>query len=197
MKNFTAEKYPGCVVKLLTAAGFDTILSLSGIDEEKIKEIEVFLTSNKQFVNELKCCQSEWYKELEHFQFLPGHKAIILALPEKIKEMTTEKSKSKLCLNQNNSAQDEELKQHLIKNLIAFSGKAGFQLPQQAISEANIHEFERGSDDNVFVAKCRFSCPFCSKNYSVIYKKNWQSSNVTAHLRKHIDAQLHTQEQNE
>lgn len=197
MKNFTAEKYPGCVVKLLTAAGFDTILSLSGIDEEKIKEIEVFLTSNKQFVNELKCCQSEWYKELEHFQFLPGHKAIILALPEKIKEMTTEKSKSKLCLNQNNSAQDEELKTHLIKNLIAFSGKAGFQLPQQAISEANIHEFERGSDDNVFVAKCRFSCPFCSKNYSVIYKKNWQSSNVTAHLRKHIDAQLHTQEQNE
>lgn len=80
---------------LINAAGYDTLYALSEINEEKIKEIEFFLTSNIHLVKKLTCCRSDHYKQLETFEFLPGHRAIIMALPDQIKKMKNEKTKKK------------------------------------------------------------------------------------------------------
>lgn len=79
---------PKCLKILLSAAGYDTSLSLSQIDEEKIVDIENFLNTNKRYVGKLKCCYSKHYKDLEIFKFLPGHKAILKTIPSQIEELS-------------------------------------------------------------------------------------------------------------
>lgn len=174
-------------MNLLIEAGVDKVLSLRSINEETILQIEQFLTANKQIVNKLNCCYSEWYKQQECFQFLPGHRTIILAIPNQIKEMLAGKSLGKSHLKQN-EVSDEELKNHLIKNLLKFTGKIGFPISSEIVSQSNLHDFERGSIEK-YVAKVRFSCPFCNKSFSVVYKQFWMSSNVTKHLKTHITSE--------
>lgn len=184
------EKLPKCVKSLLIDAGYDTILSLNEMDDAKIKKVEDFLNANKQFVNKLKCCYSEHYKQLEKFEFLPGHKSIILALPNQIKE-NQDKQIKKSRKQRHDLLSNEELQQQLIKSLTNFlkiqAEKANLEIPEDVISEANIHNFETETNGNDFLCTCRFSCPFCSKTYSVNYKTFWMSSNVTKHLKTHVN----------
>lgn len=188
-------KYPECVEHLMVRAGYDSILSLSQINENKVAEIENFLNTNRQIISELKCCHTAWYQNMENFIFLPGHKSIILSLPDQIKAMTekTMEKTNPISKSKRNKVQsDEELINHLVSNLQEFTKnqaeKAGFEMTTEVISPINIHHFERTSNTDSFVAKCRFSCPFCSKSYAVAYKKFWMSSNVTTHLKMHICA---------
>lgn len=185
---------------LMNAAGYDTLQALSEINEEKIKEIEFFLTSNIQLVKKLTCCRSDYYTQLQTFQFLPGHRAMIMALPDQIKQMKNEKTKKK---HENelenrptrgpkntNHESDDDLKMHLINNLVEYLRKIGLQFPEGVIDETNIDEFQRqrGADDDDIICECRFSCPFCSKFYNVKHKKYWLSSNITTHLKKHLES---------
>lgn len=150
------------------------------MNESKIIEIEKFLNENKQFIQKLKCCHSEFYKQMNTFTFLPGHRSTILAIPEKL---NSNKSHAHKCMHSN-----EELKQSLINKLMTCSGKAGFQFPEGIISEANIKNYER-VDEGDLVCRCKFTCPFCPKSYSLIFKKYWMSSNATKHLKLHIAGQ--------
>lgn len=67
-----------------------------------------------------------------------------------------------------------------------YSEKAGQQFPDGVISENNIHDFERGMDEDNYLCKCRFSCPFCERTIPIVHKTFWMSSNVTQHLKMHI-----------
>lgn len=175
-------------------------MSVTGIDEGSIKKIEDFHNSNKQYINKLDCCYSEHYKQLENFELLPGHKYIILNIPKQMKEIQNKKIEKKNNKHDNmerkktrNLLSNEELQAKLVKNLVDYSKYQGkivnFEIPDNVLSEANIHDFRRESNGNDFLCKCRFSCPFCSKTYSVIYKKYWMTSNVTNHLKNHITEQ--------
>lgn len=184
MKGPDKEKFPECIKVLLIAAGFDTAISLKQMSEPKIVEIEKFLNENKQFVQKFKCCHSDHYKQLDIFTFLSGHRSIILTVPDKLNSNKTMK-KTRIGSN-------EELKQNLIKNLMACSGKAGFQFPEGIISESNIENFERVIEDNL-VCKCQFICPFCPKSFPLKFRKFWEPSNATKHLKSHIAEQSHEQ----
>lgn len=191
------EKFPKCVKSLLIAAGYDTLSSMNALSDEKIHEIEHFHTENKQFIVKLNCCYDQHYKRLEVFAFLPGHRTTILGLPARIAQMkmqnmnntpvNTPKDRtaavSKISVKK--SLPDMELQTNLIENLMKYSGKMGFQFPAGMISDANIRDFVRGSDEDNFVCKCKFSCPFCAKTFRLAYKEFWMSSNVTHHLKMH------------
>lgn len=166
------------------------------MDETTIKKTEDFINSNKQYINKLYCCYSEYYKQLDHFEFLPGHKSIILAIPNQIKEYKNKNIEKRRNMGRKETPSllsNEVLRGKLIKNLMVYSkehgSKSGFQMPDNVISEANIHDFESESNGNEFLCKCRFSCPFCTKTFSVIYKKFWMTSNVTKHLKMHMNQQ--------
>lgn len=73
----------------------DTLHALSEINEKKFKELESFLTFNVKIVKNLTCCRSDCYKQLQIFQLLPGHKAIIMVLPDQMKNMESKKTKRK------------------------------------------------------------------------------------------------------
>lgn len=177
------EQFPICLQWLLQETGYNTIASLSCIDEKKICEIEEYLTGNKQIVNALECCFSDEYRSLDEFHFIPGHKAIILSLRDDIKEMRELNVAKKRAKKQ--MIPDDVMFEHLLAKFKAVPAKAGFKKAENIISEKNITEFER-VDEGEIDYRCRFRCPVCPKTFSLIYKKFWQSSNATKHLKMHI-----------
>lgn len=211
MEKNSTEKFPECVKNLLLAAGFDTLLSLSQITDTKITTAEHFLTANKHHIFKLDCCYSDEYKNLSEFQFLPGHKTLIMSIPEKVSQIkkTTNESayqddfeyeevsnanrnsvRTSLATSRRSNKRKvwrsaHEIKIQLIRNLDAFLGKIGAQFPNDFITEACIHDFKRDTDEPDLVYRCFFICPFCSKSIPVTHKKFWMSSNATGHLKWH------------
>lgn len=177
------ESFPCCVKTLLEHAGHNKLISLEKMDETKLQNIEVFLGANKHLVDAAitSCCNNEHYRKIASFQFLPGHRLIILDLPRIIEE--TRKSNENI---QRESA--KTLKMVLIKKLITFVRKncpKGRSYPDNFISESNIQDFSAVTKGNS-QWKCMFACPFCPNKYSILFKSGWEASNATKHLRLHL-----------
>lgn len=194
LEKFNNEKFPQCVKMLLEKAAYDRLCSLKAIDAAKIVDIEAYLSEHRlSWINDLTCCQSEDYKKQTTFHFLPGHKSIVLNIPEQIKQMSSVNKVSAAVTKKvaasvtNKERTDDDLKDRLISNLMMFMEKNDFTLPPGMISSKNIHGFERGTDSCDFVCKCRFACPFCSKVFPVKFKQFWMSSNIVKHLKNHIE----------
>lgn len=169
---------------MLIACGYNTFLSLSSLDVDKLKIVEQYINRNKDLTANLNCCFSEEYTNKENFEFLPGHESVILRLPGLIEEIRKNKP-TKLKNLSKNTRTKEELIDLLINNLLKYSGKQGFQFPEGSISQINIREVEGDVEHGNI--KCKFSCPFCPKIIPIKYKSFWESSNITAHLKSHIN----------
>lgn len=199
IERFGGEKFPDCVKILLTKTGYDRMNSLSKIDAERILEIEAHLDTNREWVNELKCCNSDSYKQLAVFKFLPGHKILILGIPEQIERMKEAQEKhgdadnaKKIVTTKSPKTQqtDEEIIQSMVSNLLKFAKKINFPLQDGMLSANNVNDFERGNHLNNFLYKCRFSCPFCEKVFPLRYQTFWMTSNLTKHLKEHMSYEL-------
>lgn len=186
---------PKCLKNLLSAAGYDTFQSLTKFDEEKILEVEIFLNLNKSFVGKLSCCYSEYYKGLDTFKFLPGHKTLLKSIPTMIEEINKRPAAiRKATKNMKNLSKcgltDDEFKGSLIKTLINGLKTAAMsrnvQINDDVVSTVNIVEFERASEDCNFICKAKLNCPFCSKSFLLKYKNFWTTSHVSKHLKEHV-----------
>lgn len=182
LEKINGEKLPECLKKILFLSGFNTFTSLEGMGANEIIEIEAFVNGNQDILNEIKCCGQEYAHNSNHFQFLPGHKVIIMNIPEQVKRIKSSKSNSKPTPQQ---IPDQDLKNQVINNLIKYMAKHGFELPEGILSERNILDFERTV--NGFDAKCRFSCPFCAKTHdrggSLCYMLKKKKIRLKRHLR--------------
>lgn len=180
----------------MQSAAYDTLNSLKAITTEKIQEIEDYLTQNRStWFDELDCCKSEDYKKQTEFSFLPGHKTIVLMIPEQIKQMSDAKQIATVA-KKKKVRDDKELINNLISNVVNYMEKNGLVTAAEIVSANNIREFKRGNEIEDFVCKCLFACPFCSKVFPLTYKKFWMSSNLTYHLKNHItsDYDMETEE---
>lgn len=60
-------------------------MSLLGLNEESLVSVESFAQKSLQhLIKQLNCCHSEIYRNQTEFQFIPGHKSLILKIPEKL-----------------------------------------------------------------------------------------------------------------
>lgn len=85
-EKFIGEEIPSCVKRILSImCGYDSFFSIKEIKQSHIEDMEKFITANKiEAIRTLNCCHSDHYKTLCIFRFLPGHAAIISALPKYI-----------------------------------------------------------------------------------------------------------------
>lgn len=190
LERFNGEKFPECVKALMTAAGYDTLLSLLEINEEKVTEIETFITAQPEYVKRLKCCSSEYYKNLSTFRFIPGHRSTIQSIPLQIQRMGGIKSIVSTYQRSNNiNKTDNDLMSKLIAILNGDTKKSNYRFENGLINEDNIKDFQRGSPTDDFICKCKFACPFCVRVFPLTFKKFWMSSNATKHLKQHLQSQ--------
>lgn len=80
-ENFIGEEIPRCVKSVLNLCGYTTVFSLVEISEIHVKEMELHMNM-KRIAIHWQCNHSDYYENLEEFEFLPGHMTIILALPK-------------------------------------------------------------------------------------------------------------------
>lgn len=87
LENFNRIEMPMCLKVLLSKCGYDTMLSLKYICEKSITEIEEHIQKYKNKIladeNHMDECLYD-YKQQDVFQFLPGHRNILLDLPQSI-----------------------------------------------------------------------------------------------------------------
>lgn len=82
------EPFPECVKKILFVCGYDTIASLRNVNNNSILEIEHQTQLYfRETIHCLTCCHSEFYNGQDKFEFLPGHRELILAIPEYVKSI--------------------------------------------------------------------------------------------------------------
>lgn len=185
MEKNNCGRFPECVKTLLISAAYNDCATLSRIDAEKLCSIESFLNKNKGYISQLDCCYAAHYKRLEVFEFLPGHKDLILAIPSLLPQMKGSISPYSLKRNKK-TLSDDELKNKLISNLLHYAENIGLEIEDGKITHVNIHNFQRSANENDFLCKCGFICPFCAKVFKLTYKTYWGSSNVTTHFKEHM-----------
>lgn len=182
LEKLNREKFPKCVQFLLVKSAYNSLSTLRQINSDKLANIESFLNNNKQYIAQLDCCYHEHYKGLNTFEFLPGHKDLILGIPSQIERLNGGKQMSRKTA----SISDDELQDNLVSNILNYTEKIGLIMGDNVISQINIIDFRRGTDKDGFTAKCRFICPLCAKTFTVTRKTYWATSNVTKHFKEHV-----------
>lgn len=82
-ESFIGEEIPRCVKTALEMSGYDTVLSLCEIKQKSISDLEKHINAHgNEQIQKFECNHSDYYKQIQEFRFLPGHEAIILALPK-------------------------------------------------------------------------------------------------------------------
>lgn len=85
IENKLNQTIPDCIKKVLGVSGFDNEFALEALNEENLSQAELYAHSNhKDVINDLSCCHAATYRMQSQFQFVPGHRAFILSLPEKL-----------------------------------------------------------------------------------------------------------------
>lgn len=97
LENFVGHNVPMFLKLLLWQCGYDCMLSLKQITNETLDRLEKYIEKNKNKIlckimrdlDELKYCDDSLnsYKNQDVFEFLPGHRIILLGLRNNIENM--------------------------------------------------------------------------------------------------------------
>lgn len=139
------------------------------------------------------------------FQFLPGHKKIILSIPSPIQQIVAEAEvpspakQKKMNAGRPSPAQQhkkgielrgkrkpakKKLKSDLVTEMQIFVVSIGLERRCEGMTESNVIDFKTGTDSK-FEYECRFKCPFCQKPQSVKYEKGkWITYNIKSHFKR-------------
>lgn len=123
------DKFPPCVKKILNFSAYDSFSVLKELNEQKILEIEQYISDCGQTIlNELNCCHSQKYRNQQQFKFLPGHRAILLSLPGKIPKIVENDDKKNVPQSNgefsvilNELIKTAEINNHKFKNHAEYS----------------------------------------------------------------------------
>lgn len=94
LEQYIGFEVPICLKILLWKSGFDSMFSVNQLCENNIKEMENFIQTNRTQILTLlnEANDMREYENQKKFQFLPGHRNILLDLPECIKHMRSDVS---------------------------------------------------------------------------------------------------------
>lgn len=86
LENLCGREIPQCIQQILTASGFDNEISFECFNESNIIGVEQYVNKHlRSTINSLTCCYSTFYKAQKVFEFLPGHRNLILQLVEEFR----------------------------------------------------------------------------------------------------------------
>lgn len=183
LKIYLGENFPLNIDRIIVFCGYDTELALSNINEEDIKEIEIYVNENKHILkNEIHDIRDD-----QEFKLKPGHKKFILGLPQKIKELKNKKSngaknkekETEEIIAQVDQTPDDQYKQKLIAKIKHFCAKKSVPIE---FNHSNIKEWQQVNGK----PKCKISCCLCKSEISCDFSTYWRISNLQDHLKGHF-----------
>lgn len=206
--SYLCDSIPQIIVNILSAAGYDNAISIADITETDIDIIETYATENLQSVLE----ESKTYVKVKPFAFLPGHKKLLLGLPDKIHSFKNKKCRKNLFSTSRKETLSEDRKEEenqpvefieLLRNdeISALKDKLLKKLNGhlQSISivesfsenhiigeiEAYISQSRSAIKQHKLAYKCKVKCVLCEINKPCTHVTHWQISNLEKHLKEH------------
>lgn len=195
-----AGNIPNLLIDILSSAGYDCALSLAELDESDIKNIETFVSKNENILKD------SAYAVDEIFEFLPGHRKLLLVLKKKAIEFIENNKKKVTNKSENtnslaNSIEEVELltgdeivalKIKLVEKLNRRITSYGLNVvftEENIISsiDAYISQSSRNSRASY---KCIVKCVSWEKLVPCTHNKHWETSNFETHLKKHIQPEI-------
>lgn len=85
------SKVPLCMKKLLTISGYNSTWSFKSLTEGKLPDIEEYIEKRHRKIAD----QFDEYKDIRPFEFLPGHRALILGIKSEIIDIQETKKPKK------------------------------------------------------------------------------------------------------
>lgn len=173
---------PSAIKEIMTAAGYNSAMSIIPINEQKLDFIEKYVEENcRNVVDTFK-----EYSNRKPFAFLPGHRECIFGIRDEILKMQNRKtikiSNTSRTSDQVTNINEEELRLGLETQVSNFANRLGLMNFDWG---ASINSFQMTKKDSSVQAKCVVVCPECDATNSVSYTTHWQISNLFRHLRKH------------
>lgn len=188
LETFKGVKFPNCVKSFLQDAAYDSKPSLMLLDIQQVAEIETHLADNgADIIASLDCCNSVSYRNQKHFRFLPGHRSLILSIPDEIREMdTVAKKKRRLMMEFKKLLTSSELKCLLLTRLNQNAVKFGFECDSWTSSKLN--DVMTIIINNQLTGKCSVQCFLCNVTIGTLYKGFWNTSNIMRHIKTHCSS---------
>lgn len=175
--------YPSCFKSLLRHAAYDSKSSCLLLDEETLANMEEYIThTGKEVISRLNCCNAEKYQSQDRFRFLPGHRSLILSMPNQIRNMdSVKKKKSKPLREFKKLLTPTELKQLLLIKLNEASEKNGYSVG--SYKDTHLKNVQTMITNNELMAKCSVQCFLCQATVTSLYTGWWAVNNVIRHLK--------------
>lgn len=160
----------------MTETGFDTEIALLELNEANVLIIEEYTQQNRDILH------GTTYENCELFKFLPGHRALLLAIPKRISSF--KESKEQRRKNTTNHLQHPKTATEFETDETAIETPDDSELEKKQLIE-KVHRFCKNInlfldlnvgdisdyivlDDRI---RCRVSCPYCHSKFSCL-KKN-------------------------
>lgn len=168
--------------RILTACGYNHAWAFKEIDEDKILQLEGFLQTRHRKIAD----SFEEYKDVDPFEFLPGHRSLIFGIKAQILSFENSKKpklKSGSTASSTNVSGELELRQNLIDQLSNFSVNNSIKFDCNTAIQS--FEFEKTGDEQVH-ATSSVLCSICDTVRVLRFNKYWRVSNYYKHLRSHF-----------
>lgn len=194
LSRFLCAKLPKIIVDILNETGFENEISLKKIEIAHLNEIEQYVQENLRNV-----LIGTIYEKQNVFKFLPGHRILILDLPNQVENFIKSKRGNRKQFraiepqasslsnsssrNENNCDETDKLKQNLTKKLQNYVKKIDFLSISENITADKITKFCKSRDENIY--RCLMKCPCCEKSIPCTYNSHWIVSNIEKHIKDH------------
>lgn len=191
-------------MNILTSAGYDSALSIADLNESDIIVIQDHVSNKaRHLVKEHKS-----YANNEKFEFLPGHRKLVLGLRKRVNDFNTNNKGKKAKEQTPISIQGEtEVVQtteeielltteeivNLKKDLIVKLNKVAQSIGSPEFTEEHsigtldgyISKNSRAIASKTLSYKCSVKCAVCNKSVPCTFNKRWETSNILQHLKSH------------
>ncbi|XP_037052462.1 uncharacterized protein LOC119085996 [Bradysia coprophila] len=186
--GYSEEEFPASIKELMTSCGFGTLEELCHINDDLIRDVENFLSTNftstlsREYLEKYRICTFNG-----SFIFYPAHRHKLLTIPIRYRQMKMEKTGNTSPAPQkkrnDTRAQPKEInsKKKLvtqIKNYIR-----GLKLPDESTTVASVTDFQPSNGEYIY--ECRFKCPFCEEVVPAKCTTSWMTQALKKHLETH------------
>lgn len=214
-QSYVGNTVPEFIVNILISAGYDSALSIADLNDNDIAVIENHVSQKLAQKSADLLQNSDLYSETNPFQFLPGHRKLLLTLKSRAISFIEDNRKpnkkhTKVPLIEAERSNIEELelltdeelnvmKNELLQKLSALSHTISLGLKFEdknivtsidAYISNNSKKLNNYKKSNTPSYKCSVKCVKCERVIPCTHNIRWETGNIEKHLKTHTLAHV-------